>query len=397
MCPNKNLSNLSFNTSIDEIKSYRYPVLRETKDCTYVEYYAFNPAVQKLCRKRIKINIIKGTRARRKYANELIIRLADKLSRGWNPFICSSAVHDLKLIDDALNDYEKYITVMYNGGDFRKQTYDGYKSFLKILREYIAEPEHHIYYAYQMDSRYLSDFLDEIHIVRKNSARTRNNYLIFLKVLCNFMKSRSWIKECPTDSISKISSRLIKKEREIIPSEIVKQIAEWTRENDPWFLLACYLLYYCFIRPQELCRIKIFSINFESHILTITSDDSKNKMSQSITLPQHIIDYMYELNLPSYPSNYHIFSKDLKPGVKEQNPVIFRHHWGDMRQVLRFSDKYKFYSLKDTGITELADNNVSNISIRDQARHSSLAITDIYTRHASGRANSELENYSGSL
>lgn len=39
----------------------------------------------------------------------------------------------------------------------------------------------------------------------------------------------------------------------------------------------------------------------------------------------------------------------------------------------------KFYSLKDTGITRLL-HHVNGISVRDQARHSDISITNIYAQ-----------------
>ena len=98
-----------------------------------------------------------------------------------------------------------------------------------------------------------------------------------------------------------------------------------------------------------------------------------------------------------YSINFFIFSKRMKPGDFEISPCRFDERWIKLRKALGFPASYKFYSLKDTGITELSDNHVTNLTIRDQARHSSLAITDVYTRHASARANEELLEYEGSL
>lgn len=57
---------------------------------------------------------------------------------------------------------------------------------------------------------------------------------------------------------------------------------------------------------------------------------------------------------------------------------ILREKWQKIRKKLKFSDTYQFYSLKDSGITKMI--NILNVSeVRDQARHSSIAITDVYT------------------
>ena len=50
------------------------------------------------------------------------------------------------------------------------------------------------------------------------------------------------------------------------------------------------------------------------------------------------------------------------------------------------SAQYKFYSLKDTGITNML-RHYDVLSVRDQARHSSILMTDIYTPHDIQEAN----------
>ena len=64
-----------------------------------------------------------------------------------------------------------------------------------------------------------------------------------------------------------------------------------------------------------------------------------------------------------------------------------------MRKELGFSSRYKFYSLKDTGITNMLRKNVDTVSVRDQARHSSIEITNIYVSKSDMKANKSLLDY----
>lgn len=61
---------------------------------------------------------------------------------------------------------------------------------------------------------------------------------------------------------------------------------------------------------------------------------------------------------------------------------------------LKLSAQYKFYSLKDTGITNML-RHYDVLSVRDQARHSSILMTDIYTPHDIQEANDLIKNYQG--
>jgi hypothetical protein len=50
--------------------------------------------------------------------------------------------------------------------------------------------------------------------------------------------------------------------------------------------------------------------------------------------------------------------------------------------------------LKDSGITSLLRNrNIDKLSVRDQARHSNILITDIYTPHDIQEANALIETH----
>lgn len=151
------------------------------------------------------------------------------------------------------------------------------------------------------------------------------------------------------------------------------------------------------IRPVEMTRLRISDISVKDSTITIPGDASKNHQTQTVTVPRKCLEYMVEIGIFKKPNSYHIFSVyNLRPGLQQIDPRIFRGHWEKLRSALKLRREWKFYSLKDTGITEMLDNNQTSISVRDQARHSSLAITEIYTRHGR-KANAELLDYDGSL
>jgi integrase len=394
MCP-KTSPNLNIAVhGVAAIMQFSPPIFRENAAGAYIEFYAFDPALGKMRRKVIKLNRIKGIVNRRKYAMGLLNRLNEHLYMGWNPWIAKD-VSELKTIEEALERYENHVEKMFSSGYFRDETYTGYKSYLKILREYIATQKP-IFYVYQFDKRFCVDFLDYIFIERNNVAQTRNNYLNFLRVLSGFLVEKGFLNSKPTDGIRPISKRLFQKERTTIPTKTIEKIAEYCVEHDKHFLLACYLLYYCFVRPVEMTRLKVEDFNVAESTLTLSADISKNKTTQVVTLPKKVLEYAVSLGVLSAPMSYYIFGEDLKPGSAQIDTKLFRDHWAKVRRKLKLKSEWKFYSLKDSGITELLDKNVSTLAVRDQARHSSLAITDVYTRKRS-TANAEIMEHDGAL
>lgn len=373
---------------------YTLPVYRENKGCSYIEFYAYDPVLGGMRRKRIKTNRIKGVMKRRQYVNDVKKRITDQLIHGWNPWIAKDD-GNLEKMEDAIKRYDAHIEKMLESGYFRKETYAGYKSNIKIMCEFI-EKKRPTYYVYQFDRQFCIDFLDYVFIERNNGAQTRNNYLTFLRVFSGFLVEKGYLKSKPTDGVSPISKRLYQKERECIPLNVVGNVAEYCRKHEPDFLLACYLLYYCFIRPVEMTRLKVRYFNLKECTLTIPGDCSKNKRTQTVTIPRKVIQYGINIGVFSAPMDDYIFSSKLKPGTEQIDPKHFHDHWENVRKALKLKKEWKFYSLKDTGITEMCDRNMATIAVRDQARHSSLAITDIYTRH-NGKANAEIIDLDGAL
>ena len=381
-------------SGVSQIIQYTPPVYKENKAGSYIEFTAFDPARGKMRRKTIKINRVKGVLNRRKYAKEYINRLNIQFQKGWNPWIEGSG-GDLATFEEGIGRYETHVEKMMSNGLFRKDTYVGYKSYIKILREFIKtrRPTH---YMYQFDRTFCNEFLDWVFIDRNNGAQTRNNYLGFLKVFSGFLVEKGYLQSRPTEGISSISKRLYKKSRTVIPNEVIGELADYCKLHERHFLLACYLLYYCFIRPVEMTRLRVRDFNLKAGTVTIPAECSKNHKEQSVTLPKKVLLYAVELGVFSAPSDNFVFSYNLKPGPIEVDPKHFRDHWDNLRKPLKLRSEWKFYSLKDTGITAMLKAKMPAIDVRDQARHSSLAITEIYTDHTEN-VNPEIFNFDGAL
>ena len=330
MCPGKSSSpKKQRNGSVANILQHDIPAYKENGAGGYIEFRAYDPELGKMRRKTIKLNRIKSAPLRRKHAREVIKRLTEQLNNGWNPWIANDT-SDLTTFEEAVTRYENHIEKMIASGYYRKETYAGYKSNIKILREFISK-KRPCYYVYQYDKKFCNEFLDYVFIDRDNGAQTRNNYLNFLRVFSGFLVEKGYLQSKPTDGISPISKRLYKKQRECIPLDVVGKIAEYCKEKEPDFLFACYLLYYCFIRPIEMTRLKVRDFNLKESTLTIPGECSKNKKTQTVTLPHKVILYGIEIGVFSAPSDDFIFSYRLKPGKAAIDPKHFRDHW-DLQQ-----------------------------------------------------------------
>jgi integrase len=340
---------------------------------------------------------IKGKTNQRKYAEDLIKRLTEQLSSGWNPWIEAVQPLEYALWDDVISKYKDYLVKLCNEHSLREESYVDYSSRVHILEQWKAEKRIPLTYVYQWDRQTITKFLDYVFIERNNTITTRNNYLTWLKSFTSYLVERGYLSSNPTEGLGRIKNRH-KKDRDVIPDDVMKQIRAYLYEKNKHYLLACEILHYLFVRPRELSFLKIGDFHLQTQTLTLHGAHTKNGNDATITLPSHVIRLMIDLNVFSYPSHYYLFSDRFSPGEARKSEKIFRDYWcRNLRKALGFSERYKFYSLKDTGITNMLKANADVLSVRDQARHSSILITDIYTPKDIKEANKYIMNYKGIL
>jgi len=376
--------------NLNEIKKYIPCKLHKGK-CWYVSYYAFNPESEKLQRKRIKINRIINKAERKKYANSLMIRFNTKLEQGWNPFIDPEASKSYNKLSDAKEHFFKINLKKFNEGIIREDTYKDYVSYLRNFQNWLNDNNYGDIYVYKFDRIIIDNFLEYIYVERDRTATTRNNYLNFLSVFSGFLVEKNYLKSRPTDGLKKIRKTKVKKT--IIDKKTLENIFKHTKRFDPNYHLACNFLYYTFIRPKEMTFIKIGDISYKNRTIYLSAENTKNKRDAIVTIPKPLMKIFLDMKIHEYASEDFLFSNNkLRPGKMKLNSKVFRDKWLQMRKLLKFSDKLKFYTLKDTGITELLTLTKDLRIVRDQARHSNMAITDIYTPRGNMQASEIIKN-----
>ena len=383
-------------------KEYREPVVVWGVKEVKVSFYAFDPESGVLKRKLVRLNRemkgIKGKRARREYAEGVASRIRDELKGGWNPWMQQS--NDLVYVTwaDACERYKAYLVKQQNEHNMRAESVASYMSYQRVLMRWVAAERKNVKYAYQFDRRLVDAFLDHVYLDRDNSVQTRNNYLSWVKSFSTWMLGKNYIDQNPTQGIPKMKVRRGSKTRDVIPDSVLQNIHDYLEANNRHFLLACHLLHYLFVRPHEIAQLKVEDFSLKNKTLLIHGDVAKNWQDAVVTLPVHVIELMLDLHVFDAPGNYYLFSEGFRPGKEFRSEKYFRDYWTrKLRKALGFSDRYKFYSLKDTGITNMLRANTDVLSVRDQARHSSILITDIYTPKDIKEANPLILAYRGVL
>lgn len=382
--------------AIEEIKSFSYPKLYTGKEW-YVGFNAFDPASKSMRRKKIKLNHIKKIGERRQYADGLMKRLIVKLEKGWNPWIEAENEKAYKTFAEACDHYKRYIQKLLNDGVLREDTHRSYKSQLQNIEKWNMKRTIPISYIYQFNREFITEFLDYVYEDLKRSVITRNNYLLFTSNFSQFLVDKQYMKVKPSNGINAISTKHVKKKRSVIEEKDVVRLCDYLSSKNKHYLLACYILHYCFVRRKEMSYLQLKHFNLQKQTLFIPADISKNGGSEIVTLPEKIIHLMVDLNIFNYPSDYYLFSENFQPGEYRKHEKQFTDFWSyHVRKDLKFPERYQFYSLKDTGITDMLER-YDILTVRDQARHSSIEMTNKYARVERKSANPIITRHNGLL
>ena len=341
----------------------------------YVSYSCKNPLTGKMQRVRIKINRVPSTTERRLVGRKLVAEIGVKLQMGWNPFAERIAPKASARLFETL---DRFLSVKEK--DCRSDTIRGYTSYVKFFKSWLTKRGYDAFsYVSSFTESDAIDFMDDRDL--SVSARTFNNSILFFRVLFNWMIEHKYIKENPFMAVKRKPKRLTHKVRRLFTPEEFNDLLSWLESNNIPYLVMTLMCYCCFIRPKELSMLRCRDIDLDNQLVHISASIAKNEKDSVRTIPDSMMRYIRLLDLSN--PGYYIFGDhrkyDFSPGSKKASSRKFAAYWSYViRPALGFPKELQFYSLKDTGITNMVNSGVPLTSIQQQADHSSLAITSIY-------------------
>lgn len=380
-------------TSLHDIVTYTLPKLHTGKNW-YIDFVCYDPIDGIMRRKKYMLDSITKLSERKKRAAEIIANVTNQLRNGWNPWAEASTERQYARFKDITQTYYKYLEKLTKAKTLKPKTFIDYQSRLKMLSEYNDSRSIPIIYMYQFSQAFISDFLDYILLDRDASARTRNNYRTWLSAFCSWLVEKRYIESNPIEKIKSLAEET--KFRSALSKNDLSKLKEYLEKENKYFLLACRMEYYTFIRPDELSNIQLKDIYIKEQKVFIASSISKNRRDGMVGLNDELIKIMIELDIFSHDSAHYLFGHDFKPSRKKADARIFREQFIKVRKALKFPLNYQFYSLKDSGIRDLA--NAEGIVIaRDQARHADISTTNKYLKGDAMTVHEETKHFEGSL
>ena len=341
----------------------------------YVYYYVIHPETKRLKRVRVKINNVKPVSARKRMAKVMMASLDQRLSLGWNPFLEEKAPKSFHRLFDA---FDAFIAVKER--ELEGNSIRSYRSLVAIFRNWL---EKHGYssdsYANSVRMEAAVAFMDDYEL--KLAVKTYNNYVAFFRILFNWMVSKGYTDLNPFDGIEKKSRRRATKNRRILTDEELARLIAFLRRDNVPYLAMCLICYCCLIRPKEIAMLRCRDVDLQKQTIRVSASIAKNDRDSFRTIPNDLVPVLRALDY-SRPDHY-LFADhdgwDFRPGVKMVCSRKIAKYWDAVvRPACGFGMDVKFYSLKDSGITNMLTDGVPVNLVQQQADHSSIAMTAVY-------------------
>jgi integrase len=311
------------------------------------------------------------------------------LESGWNPFINGSNTSELTLFTEAVNKY-----LLFKSKELKPNSLRGYKSYIKRIIDYV-EKKYPNLFSVNFNKKITLDFMTSLRLGQNISNQIFNNNLLFYRIMFNWLVEYNYADVNYFNEIKPIPKKKLKKiRRPFEQNELIKLVDYLTKENKR-YLCMCLLCYYCLLRPEDIVNLKKSSFDLKRHLIFISEDYTKNDKNSYRVIPKVLDKYLTVLELSKMNNTDFVFSttKTFLPGKKKLDSREVARYWANhVRPFCKFGIDLQFYSLKDTGITNLMSNGISSIYGQGQADHSSLEITEKYAHNKTPAGFNQLRN-----
>lgn len=357
----------------------------------YVSYKVRNPLTKKFKRFRIKVNHFGSASERISAARNVMANLEHRLSLGWSPFTERSAPKAYVRISDAMESFMKVKRKELEANSLRS-----YSSFIKIFSDWLERsglgkdaP------VISIDASVAVRFMSEVEGRPDVSPRTFNNYQRFFFLIFDWMRVRGYVSENPFSGIQRKPKRLLLKTRRMMTDKELESVFSFLKKANPEYCAAALLCYCCFIRPKEIVLLRCGDVDLTNKLVHVKAEISKNHRDSFRTIPYEAIPFFESMNLGNKESFLFGDHKeyDFHPGKIQMCSRKLAKYWSEkVRPACGLPQEVQFYSLKDTGITNMLSSGVPINEVQRQADHTSVAVTAIYVGKTCPKANKLLQD-----
>ena len=333
----------------------------------FVDFYYFNDEKQAFKREFVYIPMsINSKTERRRKGEEIVRSLNARLESGWTPLLKESL--GIITLNDGLNHYLNIIK-----RTLRERTYNTYLSATNRLRDYLSSIKRENLGIEEFNYHHADRFVD--FILNDNiSNRTHNNLIKICRTIFNRFIEKDIITVNPFKKIKLLVQD--KPPLDAYRNEETEIITKYLKNFNRELFIISLLVYYCFIRPQEIIRLKVENFDIDKKLIFISSNQSKTHKNSAVAMPDQLVTELIELGIKKMRKGDILFSSGLKPGTTQIKTQRIYEKWREFTKP--YGIEKGIYKLKHTGAGRAIEAGMNVRDLQLQLRHASLDETQIY-------------------
>jgi len=258
--------------------SYEHPTKKDAKG---------NPLLKRQTPIMLKVNQRYKTKKERLFHLQLICdALLQMLKDGYSPYIEKIDGKQMAYTAQSALDFAFDLKKSLLG----ETSIRDYRSRLGRFKKYLEQQGLLERNILDIDKKIINGHLNEIQ--KTSSARNRNNTKMVLGSIFSVLEDNEIIPRNFIHNIKKLKTN--PKRNKTYSLDIVDGLYDFLEVNDPQLLFFIKLVSYNFLRPIEVCRLKVGDINLTQKQLQVKA---KNKLVKTKIIPDLIIDELKKLDL----------------------------------------------------------------------------------------------------
>ena len=200
------------------------------------------------------------------------------LKDGYNPYDSEEVKAEIMSVKDAFA-----FGLNLKKSAMNDNSYIRFKSRIKRFEVYLESKGFTHRFITSVDKKVVLDYLNQV--LDTSSPRNRNNTRTDIRTMFQLFEDNDII---PSNFVSKL--KLLKappKRNKSYSENKLDFIYEYLKKNDPNLLLFIKFVSYNFLRPIEVCRLKVEDINFKEQTLSVKA---KNKLVKEKIIPNILME-----------------------------------------------------------------------------------------------------------
>ena len=374
----------------------------------YVEYALRNPYTGEMRRFREYAGFKGLSSASERYAlaEKIVESIKAKIAGGWTPFQDMATTYEDNIMMDHVakrwgNEREGLVTIRKHLSEFlglkkaevSKSSYQTYQSKLRIFCEWAEHNGLDKIHVGYITSEHIHDFLRSMAEAKGLSRLTMEKYGQILHSFFDWLiRVKKIMKENPVTDLPRVG-KVVDQAPKPIPDKERSLLLAAMRKYDHQLWVVCQLQYYCAIRPGECRLLKVGDIDFESGVIRVPQDVSKNRQTEAVSMPAQIVNLFRKEGFDQADKSLYLFSASGYPGMKAVGKNSFRNRFNVLRDKLHLSSEYKLYSFKYTGGVKLVNAGIDTWELQRHFRHKSIDTTEHYIRKNFAVKSEKIKNH----